>query len=121
MEWRIFFIAKYDPQGVLQWTRNGGGLSDDGINMECSTDLNGNTFVALHAYGNVQFGTTNLNNNSGELVILKYDNNGNQIFAKSYGSSGLDVPAGLEIDSLGNFYVTGYFNDTIFFGPISVV
>ncbi len=115
-----FFIAKYNPQGVLQWTKSGGGIADDGYTMVCATDLVGNTVVALAAVGNVQFGTTNLNNTLSDFVLLKYDKDGNLIFAKNYGSNSNDVAMGIALDQFGNIYATGFFANTISFGTISL-
>ncbi len=45
------------------------------------------------------------------MYIAKYDPNGNILWAKSFGSSGLSSESGngLSIDKDGNVYVTGNF------------
>jgi hypothetical protein len=52
-----------------------------------------------------------------DVFIAKYDENGNYLWAKSIGGSGSDIATCLEIDNLGNIYITGYFKDTVDFDP----
>jgi hypothetical protein len=49
-------------------------------------------------------------NTSNNIVTIKYDNNGNQLWVQSYSSpgGGNALANAIAVDSLGNVYVTGY-------------
>lgn len=115
-----FFIASYDEQGSLRWARSGGGTADDGFTIISATDPFGNTTVALGGSGSVHFGAFHLTNILNDITLLRYDSSGNIIFATSYGSISNDVPMGLASDTLGNFYVTGFFNNNAQFGTTTL-
>jgi hypothetical protein len=105
-----FFIAKYDGSGNILWaTSNGGSATDAG---DCiAADASGNVYVT--GYFNsptYTFGTTILTNaGSYDIFTVKYDANGNLIWATSNGGSSLEGGDGIAANDLGNVYTTGYF------------
>lgn len=66
-----------------------------------AVDSAGNIYVAAYSPGN---GTGN------DIVTLKYDNNGNQLWVQRYNgpANGDDIPTAIAVDSQGGVYVTGY-------------
>ena len=116
-----FFIASYDPNGNLKWAKSGGGVADDGWSMYSITDSLGNTTVALSSIGQVQYDSVTLYNQQYDINLLKYDSTGNLLFAKSYGGASTDIASGGALDSLGNFYLTGFYMNTIVFGSTILV
>jgi hypothetical protein len=52
-----------------------------------------------------------------DMVLAKYDSNGNYLWAKSVGSSNDDLGGSIAIDASNNVYVTGYYHDTVDFNP----
>jgi len=92
---------KYDTQGSVQWVahHNGAGNSLDQGNA-----------IALDASNNVIVcGYETTSNFTTDLVIIKYDNNGTQLWNVVYNgqASGEDVANDLTTDSQGNVYVVG--------------
>ncbi len=52
-----------------------------------------------------------------DIFTAKYSNQGNFVFAKTYGSSGIDEAYGITSDADENIYVTGVIADTTDFNP----
>src|SRR5690606_34788005 len=52
-----------------------------------------------------------------DIFIQKLDQNGNFIWAKQIGGSGIDEARSIAIDGEGYIYVTGHFSETVDFNP----
>ncbi len=92
--------VKYDPLGVELWTAsydNGGFDNSKAIVI----DALGNSYVAGESDG---IGTAR------DIITVKYDPNGVQIWAKRFNgaSNGNDVGNSIVLDGSGNVFVTGY-------------
>jgi hypothetical protein len=78
------FIIKYDANGNVLWAKSVGGIADD-YGFSVSTDANGNVFVAgLFESPTITFGSIVLTNTSSandDMFIVKYDSNGNVLWA----------------------------------------
>jgi hypothetical protein len=118
------FVAKIDPNGNVLWARSAGG-NDREVGNSVSVDINGNAFVTGYFRSpSITFGSTiltNTNNGSSDIFIVKYDTNGNVIWAKSNGGNGYDEAYSLSADAVGNVFVTGGFGSpTINFGSTTL-
>ncbi|HTB32465.1 MAG TPA: T9SS type A sorting domain-containing protein [Bacteroidia bacterium] len=115
------FLAKYDPNGNVLWAKAGitpsitsyGELNENSI----ATDTAGNVYIAGEFVDSITFGTTTLSGRGCFVFLVKYDPNGNVVWAKQstssqYGNNG----AGVATDKAGNIYVTGFFYSAITFG-----
>ncbi len=105
------------------WARNFGTIQ--GESMNTVVDAAGNTYTSGVFEGTGDFdssaNTSNLTSvNQIDVHITKYDDSGNFIWAKSFGSylrnSGYP-PISLALDSSGNVYATGCFRGTNDFNP----
>jgi len=103
------FIAKYDADGNELWAKQFGSYLRDPI-TDLTVDSLGNAYVIGYTNGKL-FGK-----NAGEydIFIVKYDTNGNELWAKQFGSSMLDVGGRVIVDSLDNVYVTGNTRGNLF-------
>lgn len=124
------FLAKYDSNGKALWAKRGISISSN-INTNdesyaVTTDLNGNSFVTGYYNGSIVFGTDTLvspssgNNPDGNVFIVKYDPNGNVLWARQSviaSSKSSAIGRALATDNAGNIYVAGSFIDTVSFGP----
>ena len=107
------FIAKYDSSGNVLWAKSVGGIGDDKA-YSVSTDAIGNVFViGYFASPTITFGSTTLNNSGiTKIFIVKYDVNGNVLWAKSAGGTNWDRGYSTFVDAGGNVFVTGMFTSS---------
>ena len=115
------FIVKYDSNGNILWAKSAGGTSDD-ISKSIAVDGSGNVYLTGYFNSStITFGSTTLTNKGAyDAFIVKYDNNGNVLWAKSAGGSAYDYSSDISTDNSGNVYITGYFSSTfISFGTKS--
>ncbi len=122
-----FFIVKYDSSGNVLWAKRAGGSYLDGGLGVC-TDSNGNIFATGYFLsGTIIFGSDTLTNSppqhgGSEIFIVKYDPNGNVLWAKSVQGVSSDWGFSVSADPSGNVFVTGEFNsDTLYFGSSVIV
>ncbi len=117
------FVTKLNSSGNLVWAKRiGGGSSDEGWGIVA--DSAGNVYITGYFVGNnVDFdpsttGTFNLTNNgSSDIFISKLDSSGNFVGAWAMGGNAADYGYGIFVDSTGNIYTTGYFENTADFDP----
>ncbi|MBA3704376.1 MAG: SBBP repeat-containing protein, partial [Bacteroidetes bacterium] len=116
----ILTISSFAQAPNWLWAKKFGGTS-----KSVSTDASGNVFVTGFFSGpTITLGTTTLTNagsNTYDFFLVKYDPQGNVLWAKSAGGPSHDQGNSITIDMNGNVFVTGYFQDsTITFGSITL-
>lgn len=119
---RDIFIVKYDTSGNVLWAKSAGGSSDD-YSYDVSTDASGNLYLTGYFQSpTITFGTTTLTNAGfGDLFIVKYDVNGNVLWAKRTGGTSVDGGTSVSTDANGNVLMTGSFQSpTIIFGTTTL-
>jgi len=113
-------LIKLAPSGDLQWIKSFGGRYDDTI-MRVAVDGNNNIYVAGHFADTSDWGGTPLKAHGGsdnDIVLAKYDVNGDHVWSKNFGNMFNDVAGGLSVDPAGNITLVGSFENkgTISFG-----
>ncbi len=113
------FIAKYDINGNFVWAKRAGGENYDyGNGITCDTA--GNIYVVGLFSLTATFGTHTVTSSGDyDVFVAKYDPNGTCLWVNSGGGTGWDVGSGVNIDKLGNCYITGAFRNTATFGTSS--
>jgi Beta-propeller repeat len=91
------------PGPVLEKTQQLGSAGLD-VLLSSATDPNGNLYVAGATSG--YEGKVN-NAGSNDVLLAKYDNNGNQQWIKQFGTSKADFATNVVTDKKGNFYLVG--------------
>ena len=79
-------VVKYDKDGNQLWVKNFGGASDDFFNSVVETSDNG--IVAI-GYSNSTDAGFSVKGNI-DAIVVKYDNEGNQLWVKNFGGSSDD-------------------------------
>lgn len=106
------YLVKYDLAGTVIWARHAGGSADEyGLSVAC--DLNGVVVAGNFSSASVIFGNdTLINSGSGtpDMFIVKYDLNGNVLWAKREGCTDWDNAAAVTVDAIsGDIYLAGAF------------
>ncbi|MBK6964748.1 MAG: SBBP repeat-containing protein [Bacteroidales bacterium] len=103
------------------WAKSEGGTNYD-LTTSVAVDAFGNIYVTgTFSSSTVTLGTTVLTNAGGnDIFLVKYDTDGNVLWAKSAGGLKNEYAYSLALDPSGNAYITGSFSsDSCLFGTIT--
>ncbi len=115
------FVQKMDTNGNFLWAFSIGGTGDDRV-YDLKIDSSGNLYI-IGVFGDTMDfdpgpGTYNLTANSYyNAFVLKTDNNGNFIWARTFGGANYIDAWSIDIDNTGNIYIAGDFDGTADFDP----
>jgi hypothetical protein len=102
------FISKYQDTGDLLWTRQLGTPQYDQA-YEVSTDGLGNVYIAGRTDGSL--GGPNAGGR--DAFVSKYNNAGDLLWTKQFGTEEWDFNLGISADEIGNVFVSGYTNGSL--------
>ncbi|MCX6257630.1 MAG: T9SS type A sorting domain-containing protein [Bacteroidia bacterium] len=114
------FVAKFDSSGNTIWIRTAGGNQEDN-SESISRDLSGGiNITGYFQSSSIVFGNDTLINSvpaSENMFIVKYDENGNTIWAKNANNINSSTSIGIDIccDNNGDILVSGGFSGIIYF------
>src|SRR5258708_6754051 len=119
--YRTMILAKYDAAGNLVWLRQAGGTSESQGNA-IAMDAGGNLYVTGLFRSQASFGGLNVDGDGSlDVFVVKYDPNGNAVWASSAGGPGDENALGISLDATSNIYITGFFYGVANFGNTSLV
>jgi hypothetical protein len=98
------FVAKYDDNGVRLWVRQFGSANDD-FAFGVAVDASGNVYAAGATYGSVD--NTTPSAGGADMMLLRYDTDGNLQWARQRGTPAADVGMGVAVDASGDGWVCG--------------
>jgi len=117
------FVVKYDSSGNVLWALSIGDSLDDRANC-LATDAAGNIYLSGYFYSPViTIGTYTFTNagNVGDILLARFDPQGNLLWATREGGPALEVPHALTVDNAGNMIAAGRFSSTnITFGSTTL-
>ncbi len=116
------FVAAFSPDGALRWVRHGGGKSDDD-GADLVVDSKDNVHVIGSFNQSATFdGVTLTSVSNRDVYLLMYDSSGTLLDARSDGGPGYDgdYRNSITIDTLGNIYASGNFQNDASFGGRTV-
>jgi len=116
------FVAKYSPNGALDWVRKAGGTNQDAGNA-IAVDAGGSAFVTGQFRTAASFGGTNVSGNGADIFIARYDSAGNVSWVTKAGGNDAiygDQGWGIRTDANGAVFVTGNFSGTANFGNTNI-
>ncbi|MFG6687048.1 T9SS type B sorting domain-containing protein [Mariniflexile sp. HNIBRBA6329] len=118
------FIAKYAPNGLLLWAKQIDANNNMVVSNAITLDDQNNIYITGYFGVQVTFGAGTLtattlysNSNSRDAFFAKYSQDGNFIWAKSFG--GMNDETGgrdIKLDSSNNIYVSGAISGLVVFG-----
>lgn len=119
------YVAKYDATGNFLWAKSATGSNEDVCN-DVATDHFGNVYIVgsfkSDSISIDGFTVTNTNAGTEDLFIIKFDGNGNVLWASNAAGFDRDQAFGVASDASGNIYVTGNFRSgTISFGAVTII
>jgi hypothetical protein len=92
------YVAKLDgASGKTLWEKDEGGSGED-VGVGIAVDAKGNAYVAGYTDGSLD---GNKNAGFNDIVLLKYDTNGNKQWSREIGSTSDDSAAGVALDPTG--------------------
>ena len=103
------YVVKYDTDGNKVWAKQFGSDLHDGSN-DITIDSSGNVYVTGTTSGSI----SDINIGSDDAYVVKYDTDGNKVWAKQFGDDLLVEGIGITADSSGNVHVTGYAKGDLF-------
>lgn len=119
------FLAKYNSNGNIVWARKAGNATSN-VGYASCTDQDNNILIAGNYQNNpLIFGGDTLDNNGAwDIYLLKFDEFGNELWAKSAGGGDNDETHSncLAITPNGAVLLAGgFYSDSIFFDSISLI
>jgi len=98
------FIAKIDKKGNQIWMKEFGTPFADDIGYSIILDKSGNIYVAGVTYADKKGIATP---EKGDILLVKYRNDGERLWRKQYGSTENDIAYSVRINSQDNVFVSG--------------
>ena len=113
------FLLKLDAAGDLEWVKSFGGRYPDRI-KHLGVDGQGNIYVEGEFRDAADWGGEKPLTAAGgadfDIVLAKYDLNGDHKWSKRFGGQFDEHAAGIAVDPAGNVTITGAFRKQISFG-----
>jgi hypothetical protein len=116
-------ICKFNQNDSLLWHKIIGDTDIDGISKDALfLDKNNNLFINGVITGSINIDTFQINTNSKDAIILKFDELGNLLYFKNSGSLGWDNAKSLDIDVDKNIFLLGVFENlnSLYFDSIQI-
>ncbi len=114
----MLFVISIHGQN-FQWAKKSGGVSDDWSN-HVTSDIHGNAYITGKFKGPAQFETQTLHSTGiYDFYVAKYNAAGSLLWVKQAGSTsvyGKIEGSSVCVNSLGDVFVTGFYDSTINFG-----
>ncbi|MBK7816496.1 MAG: T9SS type A sorting domain-containing protein [Sphingobacteriaceae bacterium] len=117
----ILLSSNTSAQFNLMWAKSVGGVDpDEGLNVV--TDATGNIYTVGTFSGTADLdpcaSTLNFTSIGDEDVyVIKQNSIGGLIWAKTFGGTNTDIPAGVGVDNSGNVYISGTYGGAIDLDP----
>ncbi|MCB9315476.1 MAG: hypothetical protein H6569_05020 [Lewinellaceae bacterium] len=116
------FLAKYNPDGQLQWVRQAGSTLKNGHESGTSVLVDHQGQVLLTGYFEDQARFENqIRSSRGkhDVFVAKYNAAGKLLWVNTYGGQQRDVSGGLSVDQTGNVYCVGQFTGQAVFDQLN--
>jgi len=95
------WLAKYNTQGEQLWLQKFGSFSSSA--RDIAIDGQGNIYLS----GETTVDLGGVNAGDRDVWVAKYNTQGEQLWIQQFGTVSSDVAYGIQVDGLGNIYLTG--------------
>jgi hypothetical protein len=111
------FIAKFDANGVHQWSHGFGGPSHD-PGYGVSVDAAGNVAITGYFIGTSNFGGDDLTSSAGsnDIFFARYSAGGVHQWSQRFGNTSPDFGWAVGMNGAGDAFLAGDFNGPVDFG-----
>jgi hypothetical protein len=111
------FIAKFNPNGNLLWMKSAGGNNGEGpaaATREFHIDQMGNAYCTGSNWSEFTFAGKTIKPVAGseDVLLLKYDKDGKEIWGADYGGLGRNAGRGITTDQNESIFLTGSFDES---------
>jgi len=108
------FIAKLNSQGNWQWAVGFETLSESGYSLAGGVSVapNGDVIVTGTHTGLTDMGGIEVNASDAEVFLVRFDSNGNTLWARNAGGLGSETATGVIVDSTDQIWQLSYTRDT---------
>lgn len=103
------FLAKFNSSGNRIWATYYGGTGDD-YAQGCKIDASGNIIMAGNTFSSTNIASNGFQNvfgGTGDAFLVKFNSNGDRIWATYYGGTQDDSGNGCTVDAEGNIFLCG--------------
>lgn len=111
------FVAKYDNNGNCIWAKEGGGTASD-ASYSITTTPSGTSYIIGNCYSAFNFGNCSLPGT--DMFIIKVDSSGSCLGITGADALPVSGTYAIGIDTSGNLYITGSFQNTATFGSTTL-
>jgi len=117
----LFFFSYSIFSQTFEWGGSFGGIGETVI-RKMYVDDNGNSYTTGYFTDSTDFDissneTVLISNDLYDVFVQKTNSNGDLVWAVSFGNDYFDYGTAITTDSIGNVYVSGYFEETGDFNP----
>ena len=115
------FVVKLDPAGKVLWAVSPPkGTIMKATGYSVVADASGNAYVAGSFTGQGTFGTTSFDTKGTDYFVTKLDSAGKVLWATCGGGKALDAVKSMKLDTSGNLYLAGRFEQTTNIGGVTL-
>lgn len=110
----VGFLLKYNANGSLMWAKGFYTQNYSSYGNAVTSDENGHVYLVGYFNGSFVSDTYTLtSNNNYNGFILKFDTNGNTLWAKQEGANLFEEITDASLDNAGNLYVCGNYQSPV--------
>jgi hypothetical protein len=117
---QVLGVSRLSSAGAFKWTSYQSGSGGQKVNGLAVSGA-GTSTITGESSGSSIFGSKTLAaDSSGDVFVVQLDSSGTFLWASGGGGTMADAGNGVRMDSSGNSYVTGSFQDSATFGTASL-
>ena len=110
------FMARYEPDGALDWVRRTGGVGSDLVTLPDGSWLMTGNYGSTAVFGEGEANETTLHSEHDGIFVARYNLDGTLAWARGVGGEFSSVMPNIAAASDGSSFIVGSFSGTVVFG-----